>query len=290
MEADSNAGSVPASYWLEGFARQAEASDPDEREQLQEWYTALLRPHMPRQPGLALDIGCGRGRVIRAVATLAPGCRCVGIDGDERTLAIARRELAEQRIEAALYRLDVTEPGFTRILTRHYDRFSVITSLFVLHHYSASKAAAILRELRGVLAPGGVMVLAEAHDPNCHQAELAEQVCAELGAMAGRAPDLLWSQAELIEACQGAGLTQNELHFEAAPGSPFTPAEEAANCQALERLRAQVLAAETQVVSVTDASRLGHLKRVVAKMVEYGIARPSRLGPLLAILRPHTSI
>ena len=75
-------------------------------------------------------------------------------------------------------------------------------------------------------------MLAEAHDPDCRQAALAEQVCAELGAMAGLASDLLWTNAELMQACQLAGFDQTEIRLAPAPGSSFTTAEEAANREA----------------------------------------------------------
>ena len=103
MEAKSNStSSAPSSYWLERFARQAEqASCSEERKLLQEWYTTILGPYVSAHSRFALDIGCGRGRVIRAVAALAPECVCVGIDGNDATLEVARRELNEDGIARA---------------------------------------------------------------------------------------------------------------------------------------------------------------------------------------------
>jgi 2-polyprenyl-3-methyl-5-hydroxy-6-metoxy-1,4-benzoquinol methylase len=285
----STSRSAPSTYWLEGFARRVdEAPALDEREELDKWYRTLLGPYVPPATRSVLDIGCGRGRVIRALAAIAPGCRCVGIDGNDATLAATRRELSEQRIETVLHRIDLTEHGYVPLLAERHGRFDVITSLFVLHHYPPSTAGAILRELRGLLAPTGVIVLAEAHDPNAYEAAMAEQVFALLAALAGQVPDLLWTVTELLEACRLGGFGEGEARFETAHGSPFTPAEAAANLQALDRIWTDLLEAEAQLAATAAREQLAALKRVVLKMRQHGIARPARFGPLLAILQPRS--
>jgi len=276
---------APASYWLEGFGRCAsEEVLPDELEQIHAWYQALLGPYVRKDAELVLDIGCGRGRVMRAIAALAPGCCCVGIDGNEATLAAAHEALAHQPVRVALHRMDIMQEGFGQMLAARYGCFDAITSMFVLHHYTPAMGGAILGELRGLLAPNGVIVLAEAHDPSNLEAACAERVCAELAALAGEHPDLLWTETELLEACGLGGFGAEETGLETAPGSPFTPAERAANLQALDRVEACLAAAEAKLAHTAGAHPLAALRRVVSKMRAHGIARPVRFGPLLAIL------
>jgi SAM-dependent methyltransferase len=281
----SSSRAAPSSYWLEGFARQDHGDAAIEDERVERWYRNLLGRYLPPVTAAALDIGCGRGRVIRAVAGLAPGCRHAGIDGSEATLAIARRRLAEQHIEADLYQVDLVQPGYAPMLLHRHGRFDLITSMFVLHHYPPAVAGVILSELRRLMAPGGVMILAEAHDPQDREASLTEEICAELAALAGQAPDLLWTEAELRDACRLGGFTAAETRFVNAPGAPFTAVEAEANRQVLERLRRALQAAEGQLGGTAPHPKLAALKRVVGKMRENGIARPSCLAPRLAILQ-----
>jgi SAM-dependent methyltransferase len=283
---DPKPRTAPSAYWLEGFARHAgDGGDAAGMEQTRAWYRSLLAPHVPANAGVLLDVGCGRGSVIRALAALAPGARCVGIDGNEATLAAARRELADARVDAELHCLDLTGPDFERALAQRHGTFDLITSMFVMHHYPPAMAGGILRRLRALLAPAGVIVLAECHDPAAADAALSEQVCARLSLLAGDVPDVLWSEAELREACRLGGFEDGDMRLVAAPGWPFTSAEAAANRRTLDRLWSSVQAAEEQLLSPAAAAQIAPLKRLVTTMCEHGIARPARFGPLLAILR-----
>jgi hypothetical protein len=131
----------------------------------------------------------------------------------------------------------------------------------------------------------GVIILAEAHDPNAADAVVSEQICAQLATLAGDAPDTLWTEAEVRTACRLGGFEDGTVEFVAAVGWPFTETEAIANRQALHRLWSGVQAAEEQLASPHLAERIATLKRVVAKMCEHRVARPARFGPLLAILR-----
>jgi SAM-dependent methyltransferase len=276
--------SAPSAYWLEGFARLADqAADSESVEQTQAWYKALLAPYVPTHAGMLLDVGCGRGSVIAALAALAPEARRIGIDGSEVTLAAAKRELAAAALEAELYVVDVTAPSFERQLPADCGRFDVITSFFALHHYPPHKAGTILRGLRTLLAPSGILVLAESHDPAAQDAAMSERVCAELAALAGEMPDMLWTEAELREACRLGGFADRQARLVAGTSWPFTPTEAAANRQALDRLWQGVQAAE-KLAPFASVEQVGALKRIVATMCEFGIARPARFAPLLAIL------
>jgi SAM-dependent methyltransferase len=276
---------VASAYWLDGFARQAaEEASASSLEEIHAWYQDLLRPWAPGRRRV-LDIGCGPGRVIKAIAALSPDALCVGIDGRLETLSAAHRYLAAAGVEADLHLLDVAAPGFGRPLHERYGGFDLITSLFVLHHYAAPRIAAIIGELRTLLNPGGVLVLAEAHDPLDVEAREAELICAELAALAGQRPDLLLSADVLREACCAGGVSADAMRFIVGPARPFTRDEEMANREALDRLEAHMggiahaIAGRPEVVA-----RYAGVKRVVARMIEHGIAKPARFAPLLAVL------
>jgi SAM-dependent methyltransferase len=277
------ARTAPSVYWLQGFSKVASAvPEVDDRDEVHAWYTSILRPHVPAGASSILDIGCGRGRVLRALMELAPHSRCIGVDGDADSLARAADEFGLLPRQPVLRKADITEPGYALGLTDLDGPFDVITSFFVLHHYKPEVAGAILRELGTLLAPGGVIILAESHDPSLVDASMAEHICAELACLAGEPPDLLWTAEETRAACRAAGFDDSRTSFEAAPGRPFNAAETALNARLLSNLEDAVTRAEA---ARQATPQLRKLSAVVAKMVEHKVANPARYGPLLALLR-----
>jgi ubiquinone/menaquinone biosynthesis C-methylase UbiE len=112
----------------------------------------LLAP-LDTRPATLLDAGCGAGMGFEAIGrVLAPG-RILAVDVDGAQLAHARDEIARARRPVALLRCDLRRLGV--------DAASVDAVLChqTLHH--ASDPAGVLRELRRVLRPGGVLLLAE---------------------------------------------------------------------------------------------------------------------------------
>ena len=277
------ARNAPSTYWLQGFSKIATAvPEVDDRDEVHAWYTSILRPYVPAGASSILDIGCGRGRVLRALMELAPQSRCIGVDGDPDSLERAFGEFGLLQRQPVLCKADITQPGFAHGLAKLHGPFDVITSFFVLHHYQPAVAGAILKELAEFLAPGGVIVLAESHDPSLEEASLAEQICAELARLAGKPPDLLWTAEETRLACRAAGFDVSLTRFEAAPGRPFNAAETALHDRVLYNLSDAVTRAGADRQA---APQLRLLSAVVAKMVEHKVAIPARYGLLLALLR-----
>lgn len=98
-------------------------------------YRTQLRPALARTPGPArlLDIGCGAGDVLRRLVHLArrDGFKLsgVGIDPDDRALAVARTARAPEGV--------TFRTAQSRELVAEGDRFDFVVSNHLLHHLSA---------------------------------------------------------------------------------------------------------------------------------------------------------
>ncbi len=111
----------------------------------------LLRAH---GRGLAdygdiLDFGCGPGRFLRQLRTMAPQARLCGVDQDEEAITWVRRELpfADTAVAGPLPPLALPAGSFDLIIV-----FSVFT------HLDEEYQDAWLAELRRLTRPGGTVV------------------------------------------------------------------------------------------------------------------------------------
>ncbi|TDP94784.1 methyltransferase family protein [Labedaea rhizosphaerae] len=98
-----------------------------------------------------LDIGCGTGNLLRATATRRPDVELSGLDPDPKALARARRKVKKARLER----------GFAQELPYPDDSFDRVFSSLMLHHLDTKSKDEMLAEVRRVLRPGGVFVLAD---------------------------------------------------------------------------------------------------------------------------------
>ena len=116
---------------------------------------SALQPGMLRAlPALAgcaavLDVGCGNGRFGGALP--AP-VRYVGVDSSAALLGCAA-----QRAHVSFLQLDLMDPAWVLLVRR---RFPAIVCFAVLHHVpGARRRLRLMRQLHGLLQPGGVCVL-----------------------------------------------------------------------------------------------------------------------------------
>jgi SAM-dependent methyltransferase len=100
-----------------------------------------------------LDVGCGTGNLLLALTRRHPGVRATGIDPDERAVARARRKLGARPI-----RLD---HGFAEELPYPDGSFDRALSTLMFHHLEGDTKDRMLAEVRRVLVPGGVLLLAD---------------------------------------------------------------------------------------------------------------------------------
>jgi ubiquinone/menaquinone biosynthesis C-methylase UbiE len=105
---------------------------------------ATLRRLEARPGERVLDVGCGTGTLLAAVARAVPGATGVGLDLSTRMLAVARRKLspAVVLVAGAAERLPFADASFTAVV-----------STSALHYFREPVTA--LREMNRVLAPGG---------------------------------------------------------------------------------------------------------------------------------------
>jgi SAM-dependent methyltransferase len=100
-----------------------------------------------------LDVGCGGGRTVGALAALAPEGKVVGLDYSAASVAVSRkwnaREIAAGRVQI--------EQGSVAALPFPDGTFDVVTA--VETHYYWPDLPANVREIGRVLKPGGTFML-----------------------------------------------------------------------------------------------------------------------------------
>ncbi|HZQ01773.1 MAG TPA: class I SAM-dependent methyltransferase [Gemmataceae bacterium] len=112
---------------------------------------ALLRRHGLKPGARWLDLGCGPGANLAMLDDMSPS-QVVGVDLSPLALDLARRA----QPAAKLVRADVNAPQ--PFLDRSFD---LVTIYNVLYHRWVESELAVLREVRRVLAPGGLLLLTE---------------------------------------------------------------------------------------------------------------------------------
>jgi SAM-dependent methyltransferase len=114
----------------------------------------------PERLTSVLDFGCGAGRVLPHIARLSPDARCAGCDVDRTAV-----EWAATRRPAC----DWTVSSFEPPLPFAPECFDLVYSVSVFSHLGRGLQERWLRELRRVLAPGGVALLS-VHGPSAFEA------------------------------------------------------------------------------------------------------------------------
>jgi len=102
-----------------------------------------------------LDVGCGTATLTLLIKQLHPRAEVVGLDGDAKTLGLARNKIAKTGLEIELvqglsYKMNFPEASFDRVL-----------SSLVFHHLTAENKRRTLGEIFRVLKPGGALHVAD---------------------------------------------------------------------------------------------------------------------------------
>jgi ubiquinone/menaquinone biosynthesis C-methylase UbiE len=113
----------------------------------------LLEQAAIRPGQRVLDVGCGTGTLAVMVKRACPEARVVGLDGDPKALAIARRKAARAGVEIAF------DEGFADALPYPEASFDRVLSSLVFHHLGRETKLRSLAEILRVLAPGGTFHL-----------------------------------------------------------------------------------------------------------------------------------
>lgn len=112
------------------------------------------------RPGLrVLDVGSGTGTLVVAVGHRHPDVEVVGLDPDDRALDRARRKAARAGVAVRFDR------GYAQELPYPDGSFDRVFSSLMLHHLGRGAKTGMLAEVRRVLAPGGLLLLADIDGP-----------------------------------------------------------------------------------------------------------------------------
>ncbi len=106
--------------------------------------------------GSVLDVGCGHGVLMAAIAHSRPGCRILGIDPDERKIRWARQAFAD--VPGVALRVATIE----EVAPDEVGPLDVITIADVLYLLPVTRWAAVLASCARLLRPGGRLLLKEA--------------------------------------------------------------------------------------------------------------------------------
>lgn len=102
-----------------------------------------------------LDVGCGTGTLLLALARNAETAVLSGVDADPAILAMAARKACRAGIRLHLQQARAQSLPFPAAA------FDVAVSSLVFHHLSPADKRLTLREVHRVLVPGGRLVLAD---------------------------------------------------------------------------------------------------------------------------------
>lgn len=117
---------------------------------------------LPDLPGARwLDLGCGSGALAREWLRAGRSSAYLGVDFSAELLAEAAAEVgsAAGAGGVAFLRADLSDPAWVEALA---PGFAGVLSFAVFHHLpSRALRARVLRQVRGLLAPGGVFIHSE---------------------------------------------------------------------------------------------------------------------------------
>lgn len=161
---------------------------------------ATVRETMRRLPPdlgeCLLDVACGTGALIEAIAAAHPDVRLAGVDISPEMLAVARRRLpAEVELKTA----SADALGF-----RDGSIDTVVTSN-AFHFFPSPDRA--LDEIRRVLRPGGTLVITDWCDDY-----IACRICDRLLRWFSASHQHVYASAECRVLLEGAGFDVVELH------------------------------------------------------------------------------
>jgi ubiquinone/menaquinone biosynthesis C-methylase UbiE len=112
------------------------------------------------QPGQrVLDIGCGTGTLVVLLKRLHPDVEVIGLDPDPKVLVRAKRKAQRASVSVQF------DQGFSDALPYTDASLDRVFSSFMFHHLTRDEKEGMLREVRRVLRPGGILSLLDFGGP-----------------------------------------------------------------------------------------------------------------------------
>ena len=194
----------------------------------------LFNHILPLVPGLderleagihVLDVGCGSGMAMIAMAATYPLSRFHGIDFSEQAIARAQAEAARRRLSNVHFEArDVAVPD-----DRHCGGFDLVTAFDAIH--DQARPAEVLANVRAALRPGGVFLMQDIQAHTCHHDNAANPLapmiytiscmhCMSVS-LANGGPGLgaAWGKEKALEMLAAAGFSA--VRVETLPHDPL---------------------------------------------------------------------
>jgi len=137
-----------------------------ERERQVETICGLIPPVSASAP--IVELCCGEGLLAQALLERFPGCLVRGLDGSSEMLAAAGKRLTGFGDRFQPQYFDLASVGWRSVIR---DAHAVVSSL-AIHHLNGPEKQALFVDVYGMLALGGVFVIADVIAPAGKQAEI----------------------------------------------------------------------------------------------------------------------
>lgn len=108
-----------------------------------------------------LDVGCGTGAM--AVRAARRGARVKGVDVSPGMLEVAARRAREAGLAD---RVELAEMGIAELDSEPAERYDAVTSVLCFSELGDAEIAFGLKEIRRILKPGGLLLLADEARPH----------------------------------------------------------------------------------------------------------------------------
>ena len=102
-----------------------------------------------------LDVGCGTGTLTKLIAEKSPKYTVIGLDADQTALDISQKKVIGKDLNISF------RQGFGQEMPFSDNSFDIVVSSLFFHHLSRSTKRATLTEIRRVLKPGGILLIAD---------------------------------------------------------------------------------------------------------------------------------
>jgi ubiquinone/menaquinone biosynthesis C-methylase UbiE len=102
-----------------------------------------------------LDLGCGTATLTMLVKQVHPESEVIGLDGDERILAIGREKILRSGLDIQL------QKGISYEMDFPDDTFDRVFSSLLFHHLTCEQKRRTLAEVHRILKPGGELHIAD---------------------------------------------------------------------------------------------------------------------------------
>ena len=215
-----------------------------------------------------LEVGCGKGRVLRQLADLHPDAeRIVGVDVVDPRTTVEADLLARPEFEW------VRAPGHA--LPFADSHFDLVCIAHVLHHLQPHLISTTLNEMLRVLRPGGTILIYEMYRDNQTAAQMSHvryhHLISEIDRITGTDHFETFTRAELMHMVEALGLEQVEIEdFNEVSTDPMDTVEVAS---ILEKIGKRLDAARTLPDFDGIEKKAGEIQ---AWIREHGIASPTR--------------